>query len=301
MLSSTGQVGLRDGRRLSYAAAGAPDGFPVLYFHGAIGSPLRRSAQLEAAIERFGVRYVMVDRPGYRGSDALPDRAVAHFAPDVEDLADALGFERFSVVGVSAGGPYALACAWALPARTLAAAVVSSIPPGLAAGTARGMRLRFRLPLMAMAMAPHLSARLADGAIDLVRRRPGLVRRLMCAGADPVDRGVLAEREAADTAARSFLTATARGTQPMIADYLACCGEWGFDPAAATGRVQLWHGVEDRLVPVAYARRLAAALPNCAPAFVAGDAHFFFRRRLDEILAPLVPGAAAAEDLELAA
>jgi pimeloyl-ACP methyl ester carboxylesterase len=105
------EIGLRDGRRLTYLAAGDERGFPVLYLHGAIGSPRWRTPGLDSLIERLGIRYVVVNRPGFGGSDPSPGRTVAGFATDVEDLADGLGFERFSVVGLSAGAPYALACA----------------------------------------------------------------------------------------------------------------------------------------------------------------------------------------------
>jgi pimeloyl-ACP methyl ester carboxylesterase len=76
----------------------------------------------------------------------------------------------------------------------------------------------------------------------------------------------------------------------MIEDYLVCRRDWGFSPASVGGRVHLWHGVEDRLVPIGLVRPLAAALPNCRPAFTSGDGHFFFRCRIGEILGPLVPG-----------
>ena len=60
--------------------------------HGAIGSPRWRTAALDAAIEWLGVRYVVVNRPGFSGSDPCPHRTVADHAADVEDLADALGW-----------------------------------------------------------------------------------------------------------------------------------------------------------------------------------------------------------------
>ena len=43
-------VRLGDGRRLTYQTVGRPDSFPVVYMHGAIGSPRWRSAALDAAV-----------------------------------------------------------------------------------------------------------------------------------------------------------------------------------------------------------------------------------------------------------
>jgi pimeloyl-ACP methyl ester carboxylesterase len=295
MLGAKGDMRLRDGRRMSYSAAGPRDGFPVLYFHGAIGSPIRRSAVLDAAIARLHIRYLMVDRPGFGASDPMPGRTVADFPADIEDLADAIGFERFSVIGVSAGGPYALACAWALPDRLRAAAVVSSIVPASAPRRAGRVDVRYHLALTALERGPRLAARLADGALRILRRHPTALARAMAVSAPPAERALLAEREAREIATRSFLAATERGTSPMIEDYLACHRDWGFDSGAALGRVHLWHGAQDRLIPVEHARRLGGILPNCEWMPVPEDGHFFLRRCLDQILAPLVPDAGAGQ------
>jgi pimeloyl-ACP methyl ester carboxylesterase len=55
--------------------------------------------------------------------------------------------------------------------------------------------------------------------------------------------------------------------------------------------VHLWHGERDRYVPVEHARALAAALPRCRARFDAQDGHFFFRRRVAEVLGALVAAA----------
>src|SRR5436305_7628400 len=133
-------VCLRDGRRLQFAEAGPRDGSLVLYLHGAIGSPQCGCPELEAVAHQLGIRYVMVSRPGFGDSDPLPGRSLLDFAGDAAQLADQLGHERFAVVGVSAGGPYALACAHELAHRVSVATGVSSMPwacapdpvPGLA-------------------------------------------------------------------------------------------------------------------------------------------------------------------------
>jgi pimeloyl-ACP methyl ester carboxylesterase len=69
---------------------------------------------------------------------------------------------------------------------------------------------------------------------------------------------------------------------------VTCCTGWGFDVREVRGEVHLWHGEQDRFVPVAHARALAAALPRCHAQFDADDGHFFFRRRLADVLGALV-------------
>jgi pimeloyl-ACP methyl ester carboxylesterase len=287
LLAAKGQVRLRDGRLLGYAATGPPNGHPILYMHGAIGSPVRRTPELESVIADRRLRYVMVDRPGFGASDEAPGRTVGSFAADVGQLADALGFGRYAVVGCSAGGPYALACAWAMPHRVAAAAAIGTLPPGLEPWRARGMSPTVRAALTVLQLAPRAAARLGDAALDTLRRHPGALARALAAAAPEADRRLLDEPEAREIAVRSFFAAAARGVRPMIDDYVVCSQPWGFEPDDVRGRVHLWHGRDDHLVPLPAARRLAAALPNCEETVVDGDGHFFFRARLDEILGPL--------------
>ncbi|CAN5531367.1 hypothetical protein BH24ACT11_BH24ACT11_11730 [soil metagenome] len=106
---------------------------PILWHHGtpSTGSP---PAPLFAAAERWGVRWVGWDRPGYGGSSPQPDRPVASAATYAAQVADTLGLHRFAVMGHLGGGPHALACAALLPGRVIAAVTVASLTPYGAAG-----------------------------------------------------------------------------------------------------------------------------------------------------------------------
>src|SRR6266536_1812907 len=108
---------------LAYTHYGDPNGQPVMYFHGWPGS--RLEAELVSGEARTaGALVIAVDRPGMGGSDFQRGRRLLDWADDVVALADALQLERFAVLGVSGGGPYALACAHAIPQRVSAAATV---------------------------------------------------------------------------------------------------------------------------------------------------------------------------------
>ena len=158
MLATTGAARTRDGRSITFWAVGPHDGFPVVYCHGAIGSPRWRTPQLDELIDRLAIRYVLVNRPGFGGSDPCPGRTVADFAGDLEHVIDALGHERFSVVGVSAGAPYALACGWRLHDRLAAVAAVSPLGPAFGPGSSPSARytvpmIPFRVPRTGPALA----------------------------------------------------------------------------------------------------------------------------------------------------
>jgi pimeloyl-ACP methyl ester carboxylesterase len=281
-------IHLADGRRLVYRETGPRAGDPVFYCHGAIGTPLGRSVDLEALASELRIRYVAVSRPGVGGSDPAAGRTVLSFAADLRQLADTLELERFAVVGVSAGGPYALAVARELGARVTRAAVCSSLSPLCAPHRTPGMQRRIRFALALLARRPELCSALGDWALPVVRRHPELLSRVIAAHAAPGERQRLraqAERCAAST---SFLDACTGGVRGLIDDYLTYSREWGFSASEVGTEVHLWHGLNDPLVPVEHALQLAVTLPRCRMFFDPDEGHHFFRRRLGRILAMLV-------------
>src|SRR5204863_1333027 len=98
-----------------------------------------------ADARRLGVRLIAPERPGCGRSCAAPERTLLSWPADVLEFADALGIDRFAVVGFSAGGPYAAACAHLLPPeRLIAAAIVNGVAPHDAGADISGMRLSYR-------------------------------------------------------------------------------------------------------------------------------------------------------------
>jgi pimeloyl-ACP methyl ester carboxylesterase len=279
-------VRLAGGRRLALGDVGPLDGRPVFYLHGAIGAPLQCRGDLALAIETLGIRLLMPQRPGFGGSDPQPRRTLLDFACDLEQVADHLGLDRFSVVGVSAGGPYALATGHRLGDRVRVAAV-SSLSPLCAPVDVPGLPHRVRLPLRAIASAPGLTGRLGDAAIALVARHPRLLERAMLIGAPSIDRRRVAEPATRSDVHDAFLAATAGGIGGLIADHLVTSRPWGFALADVRCDVHVWHGMADAFVPSDHALHLVAGLPHCRAWFDPGEGHFFFRRRVREILTAL--------------
>ena len=139
-------VDLPDGRRLGFSEAGDSAGAPLLYFHGNPGSRLDfTSDRYDEAFGAAGVRFIAADRPGFGLSDPKPGRGHADWPADVSRLADALGLDRFAVLGYSRGGRYALACAALIPERLTAVGVLSAVTspdmPGFARVFPRFVRI----------------------------------------------------------------------------------------------------------------------------------------------------------------
>ena len=126
---------------MGFAVYGDASGRAVFHFNGSGGSRLEHPADL-SILTGLGIRYISTDRPGHGISDPQPDRRLLDWPDDVEQLADHLGISTFHVIGWSAGGPHALACAYKLPNRISAGALISGLAPPNRPNPYEGLPLR---------------------------------------------------------------------------------------------------------------------------------------------------------------
>jgi len=175
------QIKLRDGRSLGYAEYGNLQGKPVLHFHGLPSSRLEmHSAALDEIATRLNARVIVVERPGMGLSDFKPGRTIGDWPSDVIQLADALGLDRFAVMGLSGGGPYVTVCALKIPKRLTAAGIISGVGPLEAPGATDGMNKRDRQLYPIARRAPLLFRLLLWWAARDIRRKPaGFISQML--------------------------------------------------------------------------------------------------------------------------
>ncbi len=274
-----------DGRRLSTQVYGDPEGKPVFLLHGTPGSRLGPHPR-SAVLHRLGVRLISFDRPGYGGSDRLEGRQVADAAADVLAIADAYELEKFAVVGRSGGGPHALACAALLPERTTKTAVLVGLAPHGADGLDwfDGMSESNVVEFTAAANGYEGIAAHTRATADAIRANPAsLIATLQAELPDP-DRRVVADRGIRSKLIESYAEAMRTSDFGWIDDVLAFCSPWGFEPAAVSIPVLLWHGARDVFSPASHAIWLADKIPGAAVVVQAGAAHFGALDVLPDIL-----------------
>jgi len=121
-------ITLPDGRRFAFQTMGDLDGFPVIVLHGTPGSSRQLAALGPPARERR-LAVIAPDRPGYGGSSHDRSRTIASGARDLGRLVAHLGLERCGVVGLSGGGPTALACGAVMAKRLTGIATVGGVGP----------------------------------------------------------------------------------------------------------------------------------------------------------------------------
>ena len=174
-LQADNVIRLQDGRLLGYAEYGDPDGQPLFFFHGTPGSRVEGRLNAEAAAAA-NVHLIAPDRPGFGLSDFQPGRSIADWADDVAQLADALGFDHFGVLGASGGGPPVIACALELPERLTTAGIVAGVGPADAAEATEGMSQSNRALFAVGRRAPFVLRPLL-GAMDAAIRHGPARRR----------------------------------------------------------------------------------------------------------------------------
>jgi pimeloyl-ACP methyl ester carboxylesterase len=122
------QIILNDGRTLGFAEYGDDQGQPFMYFHGFPSSRLEGRLVDDVARGQH-LRIIAPDRPGFGLSDFKPGRKLTDWPEDVIGLANALELDRFSIVGLSGGGPYAAVCACKISTRLSAVGIISGSGP----------------------------------------------------------------------------------------------------------------------------------------------------------------------------
>ena len=277
-------IELPDGRKLAYSEYGDPAGIPVINSHGGLTS--RRDIEsCDESARVAGVRVISPDRPGIGHSDAKPGRVLLDWPNDVVALVDALGIERFAVLGWSAGGPYAAACAFALPERITAVALVASGIPGDWQGMADEINRMDRVFMRLSTRAPGFE-RLVFRAMGITAARaPTVFRRLSLTSLDKPSRKLLV-----GTPASAFSDPIAEGLRNpvgVVDDYRVLGSRWGFDPVEIHQPVYIWQGDSDGMLPSSWAERLAARIPNADLIICPGEGHFLALGRYPEIFAAL--------------
>jgi pimeloyl-ACP methyl ester carboxylesterase len=275
-------IRLRDGRRLGFAEWGDAGGRPRLYFHGWPGSRVEGRLADEAARSR-GIRLIAIDRPGMGLSDFQPRRTLVDWPDDVLQLAAALVLDRFAVLGISGGGPYAAACAWKLSDRLTRAGIVSCLAPldvpGATAGMSRQNRLAFQLVGRLSVLRRLLMARSGVS----VRRRPDRV--LESGVGATVDKEYLDRPDVRKVLVESLSEAFRSGSRGPAWEMGLYALPWGFRLEDIRTPVYLSHGEQDANAPVTMGRYLASVIPECQATFHSGEGHLHFIDRLPEIFA----------------
>ncbi len=298
---------LPDGRVLGYAEYGHPEGSPLLFFHGFPSSRLEGRG-IDAIARRRRLRVIAPDLPGFGLSTFQPNRRIVDWPADVRALADHIKLKRFAILGGSGGGPYALACAHALPREKLSGlGVISGAPPWQAgshmmpwfakATYAAAWYLPSGLRLTTSALVNVLKwaattgpvTRWLDGFLEQLKQKREKEGQLPVEG----EENSTAEERRARLIQIAF-EGFAQGAEGFVYETQLLTQDWGFRFEDVTyEKIRIWHGVQDKNAPIEMMRYMAERLPHAELKEYEGEDHFAISQHLEEILDELVPNGAS--------
>jgi pimeloyl-ACP methyl ester carboxylesterase len=291
---------LPDGRILSYAEYGDPNGYPLMFFHG------YPSCRLEAwflhpMVQRKRIRLIAPDRPGFGHSTFLANRRFTDYPSDVRALADHMKLDKFAILGGSGGGPYAVACAKDIPDRLSAVGLFASAGPWAVEGD-KEMRKELMKDERAMTKFWAGAVRHAPGVTNIVTkavvgttrwlfsqkwfvaRTDNGIRRANAKDLKQAEEGkdgnrkdwytvMKSDRQRMDEEgtpgpgeqlALAFRETFHQGTAATMQEAAILFSPWGFDVSTITyNKIQVWHGTKDTNAPLSQIQYVVNKLPHC--------------------------------------
>lgn len=291
MLRDSQVLALASGGTVGIAEYGIPDGRPVLALHGAPACRLMFAAA-DAAAKAHGLRILAPDRPGYGLTP--PDNTISLAARRqwLESVVDALQLDRFALLAVSGGAPFAVSLAAALPGRVAALALVSPMGPvadysasaEAALEPVSFVQQRF---FMHMPFRTWLTHPLGDLGAWMFRHGPDMLTGLLPKLAGSLDARILSKPEVARMMRDMTLEAFRQGGQGGTADLEIFGRPWDVRYREITAPAVIWQGTADHIVPPQVSRWLARQLPECRLHNLEGAGHFWVFEHVEEVVATL--------------
>lgn len=275
---------LPDKRKIGYAEYGDKTGTPVFMFHGNPGSRLSWGYFPDCPFIE-GIRIIAPDRPGYGLSD-YKKNAIDTWPDDISALADHLGIQELYILGVSGGGPYALACAWKIPQRLYAVALVGSVGPNVPEaieGTIKSLRVLWKVagPLFWL-----IKFQMRMMAILAKHNPDKLIKQLRNLELSDLDKKIFDRPEIQRIFIHDFPEAYRQNGIGSAYD-ATIPANWPIPLDQIKIPVQLWSMDEDQLVGN-MGRYLAERLPNCQAKYIPNYGHLWVVENMKEILENLV-------------
>ncbi|TFV54572.1 alpha/beta hydrolase [Mycobacterium sp. PS03-16] len=284
-----GNIAVTEDRQIGFAEFGDPRGRAVFWLHGTPGARRQIPAEARAYAEQQRIRLIGIDRPGIGSSTPHQYTNVAAFADDLRVIADTLGIDRMSVIGLSGGGPYALAAAAAMPERVIGAGIIGGVAPTVGPDAISGglMTLGAKVaPLLEVAGGP---IRVAAGTlIRFIRPVADPALYIYAAVSPAPDRRMLVRPEFRAMFLDDLLNGSRKQLAAPFADVVVFARDWGFRLDEVKVAVRWWHGDVDHIIPFAHGQHCVARLPDAHLYHLPGESHLGGLGQARAILASMI-------------
>ncbi|KAI9857797.1 MAG: hypothetical protein M1813_008048 [Trichoglossum hirsutum] len=262
---------LSTGDVLGYAEYGLERASPVFYFHGSPGSRLEGEFLAESAVAA-GARIIAIDRPGIGLSTFREGRKFLDWPRAVAELARHLGIKRFSLLGMSGGAPYVLACAKEVPAARLRGVgiIAGQGPTSLGTG---GMTAGKKFMMF---MASWMSS-VFDWMLSRAARNPDSFSQLLLEKLSQYseqDRVCLKDDRVKNRLIAMVKECLRQGGGGLAYEVRLAVGMyWDFELKDVHCKVKIWCGDQDKICPAETGRIMAGCLERAELKVFPGEGH----------------------------
>jgi pimeloyl-ACP methyl ester carboxylesterase len=272
------------GRTLCYGVYGASNSTTTIFYHHGLPGSHVEALGYDAVAQKRNARVISIDRPGLGGSTYQAGRRLLDWPHDLLELADHLKIHQFTVLGVSGGGPYALACLFQLPrSRCIGGGMLASMYP-LSLGMT-GMMLQNRVLFNVAGWSTWLVSKALDLSMGNVARDVEHAEKLEQLFDYDFQSKPSPDRTAWENdegGVRKILMASLReavknGSHGAAWEAYILSSDWGFDLKdlrGEDGNIIIWHGALDINSPAAMAEKAGDMIQGAEVRILESEGHF---------------------------
>jgi len=273
---------LEDHRKLGYAEYGVKNGYPIIYCHGSQSSRLEMHYDLSFAVNN-DIRIISIDRPGHGFSDYNSKGSILSFANDVKQLMDKLEIKEFSVLGMSAGAPFAMGIAYTLGQVVNKLGIVSGFAP-YTVESKKELSKEINILLGLAKSAPILLRLMLKIQNRQLKKNPQKALMNFLKVMSPPDQEILKNESVMKVIENMFKEAFrngSRGVAHEISNILV--RDWNFSIGEISVPTYIWHGEKDANVPKGWAEMTNKIIPNSHLKVYPDEGHLIIFKNAQEI------------------
>ena len=277
-----------DGSYLGYAEYGPSDGIPLFYFHSFTSSRFECAFELDV-LDQLGVRLIAPERSGY-GLSSLCQRDGFHDWPErISYLANRLGIDQFHIAAFAGSSGYAMACAHQIPTRIKGVALISPMGEIHSAADVEGMMpFNRRVFELALRCPPKLTHFFGRTLARLFTRNPEHYFQRVYPKIAEADQRLLDDASIRDHIKSTFIEARNKHHEALSLELARYATPWGLPLERIEVPIELWHGKDNRHIPLTMAQKLASRLNHCKTHYLPDEGYYLIYSHWSQILESLI-------------
>ncbi|MBY0316116.1 MAG: alpha/beta hydrolase [Bdellovibrionales bacterium] len=284
-------------KRMRFHEWGPVDKPVILLVHGFPGSG--DHAKLISQTPHWNsFRLISMDRPGYGDSDLQKKITPLIFAEQIKEFLMAQQIEKFSLISVSGGAPFALAIAYVMGDAVQRVSCIGSVGP-ITQSSFFFLSAQQQKFWVIQKLAPRPLLHLLFHRIW--KENISKLDEVLFTQEDqfnPQDYKVLTDPILGPELMNMTKTSLQKGAGGVVEDIYVFGSDWGFNISEIKCPVTLWHGSRDNIVHKRFSKFMKNRIPRARLRFIPNESHYSlllnYRDQILEELLETPPSSSAA-------